>query len=257
MCVAQLRAPSPNCGFCGFKVRVVCCYAKEVSLRRVPAPRPKIGCWNRKNKVVRGAACARGPALGLAPAACGSAPSGDQNDHGRSRTSFNLVVYVSVTQVMKLHQHHAQHMAAMDKPRRLHVGAPTDRQQRLAAPWRARPCPPTACDAARGHAARTEEHARTQLHQRAPSIFNELEIAQHPKRTAPNGSAPAVQPCRRRRTAPYRSACDPARAASSNRTRRQPTLTIASHIALRRSTSRRHTAQPNRRTASALLRFSL
>ena len=103
----------------------------------------------------------------------------------------------------------------------------------------------TARDAARAHAARTEEHARTQLHQRALSIFNELEIAQHPKRTAPNGSAPAVQPCRRRRTAPCRSARDPARAASSNRTR-QPTLTIASHIALRRSTSRRHTAQPNR-----------
>ena len=63
----------------------------------------------------------------------------------------------------------------------------------------------TARDAARAHAARTEEHARTQLHQRALSIFNELEIAQHPKRTAPNGSAPAVQPCRRRRTAPCRA----------------------------------------------------
>ena len=132
-------------------------------------------------------------------------------------------------------------MAAMDKP----ATSRTDRQQRLAAPWRAGRGAQTARDAARAHAARTEEHARTQLHQRALSIFNELEIAQHPKRTAPNGSAPAVQPCRRRRTAPCRSARDPARAASSNRTR-QPTLTIASHIALRRSTSRRHTAQPNR-----------
>ena len=39
MCRTQLRAPSPNCGFCGFKVRVVCCYAKEVSLRRVLGPK--------------------------------------------------------------------------------------------------------------------------------------------------------------------------------------------------------------------------
>jgi hypothetical protein len=39
VCRTQLRAPSPNCGFCGFKVRVVCCYAKEVSLRRVLGPK--------------------------------------------------------------------------------------------------------------------------------------------------------------------------------------------------------------------------
>ena len=142
----------------------------------------------------------------------------------------------------KLHQHHAQHMAAMDKP----ATSRTDRQQRLAAPWRARPW---RADRARRSASARGPNGGARENPASStstlSIFNELEIAQHPKRTAPNGSAPAVQPCRRRRTAPCRSARDPARAASSNRTR-QPTLTIASHIALRRSTSRRHTAQPNR-----------
>ena len=133
-------------------------------------------------------------------------------------------------------------MAAMDKP----ATSRTDRQQRLAAPWRARPW---RADRARRSASARGPNGGARENPASStstlSIFNELEIAQHPKRTAPNGSAPAVQPCRRRRTAPCRSARDPARAASSNRTR-QPTLTIASHIALRRSTSRRHTAQPNR-----------
>eukprot|EP00966_Prymnesium_polylepis_P210466 4873811-Prymnesium_polylepis.1 len=55
----------------------------------------------------------------------------------------------------------------------------------------------TARAAARPHAARTVKHASTQHYQRAPSIIRELEVAQQFSNAAPNGTAPAVQPCRR------------------------------------------------------------
>ena len=100
----------------------------------------------------------------------------------------------------------------------------------MAAPWRARPARAVRArrsTSARGPNADAREHP---AHHRAHTFIRVIEIAQRPSNAAPNGTAPSVQPCRRRRTASCRSARDPARVATSNRTRSPPTFTIAKSL---------------------------
>ena len=129
-------------------------------------------------------------------------------------------------------RHRRRHRRACDAGSWLLLGVPVRRAR-------------TARAAARVRAARTVMTvmlASTQHHHRAPTSIR----GRHPSNAAPTGTAAVVLPSCRRRTASSRSACDPARADSSDRSRRPPSLSNASRFALRRPPSRRHLAQPSR-----------
>eukprot|EP00966_Prymnesium_polylepis_P274325 6337593-Prymnesium_polylepis.1 len=87
----------------------------------------------------------------------------------------------------------------------------------IAAPWRARPWRADCARCAAGERTRPERRST-----RAPSIFNELEIAQHPSNA--QRQTALLQPSSRVAVDVPIRARSSASTASSNRTPRQPTL---------------------------------